>query len=151
DQWLRPLVVELEPLADRFRCVVRPALLLRTLQHPLGRDDVRELELEYGVEWAADLAEHLVERLRLWNRAREAVEDESFMRVRLREALPYELDHEVVRHELPSLIDRLHTPPEGGPGRHRVAKHVARRDLRNAVRLRNPLRLRPLSRALGTE
>ena len=65
DERRRQGVVVLEPAVDRLRRVVGAALDPGALEHPLDGDVVGHLEHEHGVELAADLAQHRVERLRL--------------------------------------------------------------------------------------
>ena len=105
-------VVEPQPLVDRLGRVVGAALLGRAPEHPLDAHLVGELELEDDVEVAADLAQHLLERLGLRHRAREAVEHEALARVLVAEPLADQRDHQVVGHELARVVDRLHLPAE---------------------------------------
>ena len=94
--------------------------------------------------------EHRVERLGLREVAREAVEDEPVARVVLREPLADHPDRELVRDEVAAGHDRVDLAAE----RRRVverAEHVARRDVRDPVLGRDPLRLRALARPLRAE
>ena len=76
DDGLGLLVVDREPAGDRVGRVVLATLVERTTADPLDRELVREVEEEDGVERPRDVREHLVERFRLREVAREAVEHE---------------------------------------------------------------------------
>src|SRR5581483_12144249 len=82
DDRSRLALVELEPALDRLRGVVGAVLLGGPLQH--AREElvaIRHLELEDDVDRAAELLQEGVERLRLDERARKAVEHEPGERV----------------------------------------------------------------------
>jgi hypothetical protein len=67
------------------------------------------------------------------------------------EPLSNQLDHQVVGNEVAPVVDRLHAAAEVALGGHRLAQHVARRDVRDPVLVGDPLRLRPLASALDAE
>ena len=150
DDRLGLLVVDREPAADRLRRVVGPSLLVGTAERARPRRLVVEVEEEDHVEPAADLAQHLVERLGLREVAREAVEDEPVERVVLGQPLADHPDRDLVGDEVAALHDRVDLAPE----RRRVverAEHVAGRDVRDLVLGRDALRLRSLPRPLRAE
>ena len=60
------------------------------------------------------------------------------------ESLANEVDHEIVRHELAVLEDRLHAPAELRAVGDRRAQDVARGDVRDVVDRSDALRLRSL-------
>ena len=77
DHRLGLLVVDREPACDHLRRVVRAALLERRARASApSRRSSESSKQEHGVERPADLGEHRVERLRLGEVAREAVEHE---------------------------------------------------------------------------
>src|SRR5919197_32729 len=115
------------PAPNRLRRVVRPPLERRALAQPLDRDLVGNLELEDEVELPVDLPQHRVQRLGLDEGAREAVEDEAVLRVRGREPVADQLDHEVVGNEAAAVVDRLHLAAERRVVRDRAPEDVARR------------------------
>ena len=86
DDRLGPLVEDLEPVPDRSRGVVRAPLLESAHVEPLDGDIVGNLEEENGRELTVDLLEGPVERLRLRDRPRKAVEDEALGGVETLEA-----------------------------------------------------------------
>ena len=145
DHRLGLLVVDLEAARDHLRSIVGPALLVRPPEQPLLRDVVVELEEEDRVERLADLGEHGVERIGLGERAREAVEHEA---VELRQALPDQRNRQVIRDEIAPGQDRLDTLAEVGAIRDRVAKDLARRDVRHVVLRLDSLRLCAFAGAL---
>src|SRR5215471_21859149 len=151
DERLGLAAIELEALRDRFRRIVLAALDLGALEHPLDRDRFGNVQHEHDGELLADLAQHVVERLGLRERARKPVEDEALVGVVLREPFANDSDHQVVGNELPAVVDRLYLPPQLCARRHRRAQDVARRDVRDTVRLGDAFCLRPLARALGTK
>src|SRR6266516_6307445 len=70
----RLLPVERQARSNHLGRVVHPALECGTLRQALDADLLEELELEDDGQRAADLAQHLVERLGLGHRPWEAVE-----------------------------------------------------------------------------
>ena len=148
DHQLRELVVEPEPVPDRLGRVVGASFLDRTAAEALRRDLVGDLKQDHGVERLADLLEHRVERFRLRDRPREAVQHEPVL---VGEALADQTDHQLVRNEVAALEDRAHLRAELRPVGDRGAQDVARRDVRNVVRRGDPLGLRPLAGALWAE
>src|SRR5581483_956186 len=140
------LVVELEPAPDRLRRVVRAVLLRGALHHPLDQGTpVGNLELEHDVQGAVELAEQLVERLRLRHRAGEPVEDESRQRVPPAEAVADHPDHQAVVDELTGVVDGLHLATDVRVELLHLPDHVAGGDVRDPVGLRDQLRLGPLA------
>src|SRR5438552_1995501 len=142
------LVVEREALLDRLGRVVGAPLVVRAPEHPLDCDLAWHAQLEDDGDRFADLAQHVVERLCLGERAREAVQDEAVL---AREALADQADHQVVGDELARVVDRLDTLSELGLARHRLAQDVAGGDVGKAVLGLDPLGLCPLPRALRTK
>ena len=98
-----------------------------------------------------DVGEHGVERLRLGEVPRKAVEDEATASVRLVQPLPDQLHRQIVRHELPRGKDRLDPPAELRPRIDRVAKHLPGGDVRDAVIGREPDGLGAFARPLRPE
>ncbi len=144
-------MVDREPASDRLRRVVVTTLVESPAADPFDGELVRKVEEEHGVEPAADLGQHPVERLRLGEIPREAVEHEAVARVLYRQTLADQCHGQVVRHEVPAREDRLHPAPELGAGGDRRAKHVARRDVRDPVGGGDPLCLRPLAGPLRAQ
>jgi hypothetical protein len=112
---------------------------------------VRHLELEDDVDGAAELAEHLVERLCLCEVARVAVEDEAGNRVSPVETIADERDRDLVGNELARREQRLDQLAELRAARDRLAIQVAARDMRDPVGPRDLLRLRALPAPLRPE
>ena len=144
-------VVDLEALRDHVARVVEAVLDLGALERALHPDLVRDVEEEDRVEPAADAAEHRVERLRLREVAREAVEDEALARIVAPEALLDHRDRQFVGDELARGHDLADAAAELGAGLLLCPEHVARRDVRNAVLAGDALGLRALAGALGAE
>src|SRR4029078_212018 len=111
DDRLGRLVEDLEAVPDDLRGVVGAPLLEGAPVQPLDGELVRHLEEEDGQELAVDLLQHAVEGLGLGCGARQAGEDEAFSGVRHAEALPDELDHEVVGDEIARVVDGLDAHP----------------------------------------
>ena len=138
-------VVDLEALADRVGRVVAAAFLDRAPGDPLDQNlAVGDLKLEDDVEVTAETVKQLVERLRLGDVPREAVEDEPRDRVAAIEARLDQLDDRGVVDELAPVVDLLDAQPERRVQLLDLADHVAGRDLRDPVRLRDELGLGPL-------
>ena len=85
------------------------------------------------VELQAALGQHPVERLGLGDGAREAVKDEAVGGVRLTDALGDDAVDDVVGDELAPLHHRLRLLADVGALGHRLAQHLAGRELRDAV------------------
>jgi hypothetical protein len=96
-----------------------------------------------------DLLEQCVERLRLRDRARIAVEDEAVLG--LEELLADERDRDLVGDELALGQQRLDLPPKLRAARDRSAIEIAGRNVRNLILGRDSLRLRSLARPLRPE
>src|SRR5216684_6031534 len=105
DQRLGLLVVDAQPVVDRLGRVVVAAFEPRSLEQPAARDFVRDLQREDDVELAADLPQHLVERLRLCIVARKAVEDEAVLRIVLLQTFADQLDHQIIGNEVAAVVD----------------------------------------------
>ena len=75
--------------------------------------------------------------LRLGNRARKPVKEESLLAVILREAFLHKTDDDVVAHKSPLIHDDLGGLAEFGAGLDSSAQHVARGNLGNAEALLN--------------
>jgi hypothetical protein len=94
----------------------------------------------------SQLLEELRKRLGLRDVAREAVENEAVLRVGLRQALADHGKHGGVVDEPSGIHRRFRLPAElrrSGDGR---SQQIAGRNLRDAVSLHQPLRLRALAR-----
>ena len=130
----------------RLGCVVRPVLLDGPLQHAVEELlPVGHVEREHDAERTAHLLEHLVERLGLRKVARVAVENEARHGVAAREAICDERNRDLVRNEMARGEEGLHLLAEVGAARDRVAVEIAARNVRNAVRRRDLLRLGALA------
>src|SRR5437868_4472711 len=149
DDRLRLPVERIEPALDRLGRVVGTPFDLAALEQALARNGVVDLEQEHDRERPADVLEHLVERLRLSERARVAVEHEAVAGAL--DLLADERDGDLVRHELSRRQERLDLLSELAAGRDRRAVEIAAGDVRDAVLGRDPLRLRPLARPLRAE
>src|SRR5262249_36607617 len=152
----RLLVVDVEPVLNHFRAIVVPLDQLRTALVALARHSRRlrldvidgaalrasaparkpANELRVGdvkkhgaVDFATLLGQERVERLRLRERARKAVENEPWFAVRLARSLFDETDDDGVRNKLALVDVGLRFQAELGPLRNRRAKHVAGRNL----------------------
>ena len=88
------------------------------------------------------MAEHLVERLRLSETAREAIEHDAPCRIRLAQPLPDEIAHRPVVHQAARIQVLLDALAEGGPGHDRGAQDVTGGDRGEMVPLAHPRRLR---------
>ncbi len=86
------------------------------------------LEKNRGADCATMVGEPPVQCLRLGEIPREAIQDRSSAGVRLLETGEDELRHNVVRHQIAGLHDRVRRSTA------LVAKHVATRDVRQAER-----------------
>src|SRR5439155_20721371 len=98
-----------------------------------------------------DLGQHRVQGLRLRHRSRKAVHDEPLLRIVLLEPIPDQLDHEVVGDEVAALEDWPHPLAELVAVGDRLAQHLPRRDVREAMLGGDALCLRPLPRPLDAE
>src|SRR3954447_15345008 len=112
DQRLRLSMIELQARPDRLRRVVGAPFLSCPLEQALDADLVRDLEREHDRQLPADFPQHRVEGIGLRRRPRKAVQDETVGRIGLFQPLPDQLDHQVVRDELPSLEDWPDLPTE---------------------------------------
>ena len=74
-----------------------------------------DLELDHAVEVQPLLAQHVVERLGLRDRARETVEDEAVLGVRLVDAVGDDRNDDVVGDESPRSMMSLAFSPTGVP------------------------------------
>jgi len=77
--------------------------------------------------------EHVVEGLRLRHRAREAVENEAVLGVRLADAVGDDLHHHVVGDQLAARHDVARLEADRRPGLHGRPQHVAGRERHDAV------------------
>ena len=110
-----------------------------------------DLELDHAVELEAALGQQAVERLRLRHRAREAVEHEAALGVRLIDAVGDDRHHHLVGNQFAAIHDGLGAQADRRAGRDRGAQHVAGRELNDAVFLDQALRLRALPRPRRAE
>jgi hypothetical protein len=89
--------------------------------------------------------QHLLERIRLRDVARKAVQNEALGRVRSCQSLADHPEHGVIVDQLSAIHRGLRAKPEWSPRRHRLAQQIARGNLRHAVGLDEQLRLRALA------
>ncbi len=99
-----------------------------------------------GVHRLAEAHQHLVQRLGLRNVAREAVHDETVLRIRLLQALADDAEHDLVGDQLARVHRGLGLLAQLGAGSQRLAEQVARGNLGDAVLFDQLLGLRPLAR-----
>jgi len=149
DDRLGFLVVRRESLVDRVRHVVCAALELRALRQSFPCELVGELQQQDDREGLVDFVQQRVERFRLGDRARVAVEDEATLG--LQQLITDERDRDLVGDELALGKQRLDLPPELRPARDRSTIQIARRDVRNLILGRDSLCLRPLARPLRSQ
>src|SRR5690606_29398096 len=111
------------------------------------------LQLDDRVDVLAALGEQLVERARLAQVAREAVEDEALGRVVLGEAIAHHRDGDAVGHQLTRIDVPLRLEPDRRlrPGLEVGAEQVPARDVRDVQTLRETHRLGALARAWWTD
>src|SRR5438067_12407985 len=106
DQRLGIAIVRVEAAAERLGRVVGPTLRGDALLHPFEqRLLVADLEVEHYVEVLAELSQQFVERLGLRSVAGEAVEYESVLRVVTAQTVSDQIDHQLVRDEVASVVD----------------------------------------------
>src|SRR5258708_11100 len=164
------LEVDLDPGLDRFRLVVLPlhqcaavgragggarrvGALADRADEPAGEAAEQllevDLEVEDAVEPAAEVVHHVVEGHGLGDRAREAVDDETPLRVRLPEAVGDHRDHDLVRDVVARGQDGLGLLAERGAGRDLGAEHVAGGDVWDSEMRAQHVGLGPLAAARG--
>ena len=114
---------------------------------PVAHDIIGAINPEHDVDGLAPRLQHGVERLTLWDRAREAVEQEALFAVPVANALRDHRDHDLVADEAASLHHGLDLLAELRAVFDLLAEHVARRKLRCAVELHQSLGLRALTGA----
>ena len=95
--------------------------------------------------------EHRLELLGLARGARKTVEDAAFGMAVLVDESGHHIDDDVVRSQPTLLYVRLHFASQLRAARDLVADDLARRDVRNAVVLFQPLRLRAFAAARSAE
>ncbi len=98
----------------------------------------------------AELVHQGVEGLRLRDRAREAVDNEAPLAVRLPEPVANHADHDVVGHVVAGRKDGLGLLAERRAGGYLGAEHVAGRDMGDAEMRAQHVGLCPLATARGT-
>ena len=103
------------------------------------------------VERPTGVRQHRVERLRLLERARKAVEQEAARGIGLGQPLADDADDHVVGHELAGVHVLLRREAELGARLQRGAQHVAGRDVRHAEGGRDALGLRAFAGPRRTE
>ena len=99
------------------------------------------------VDRLAEVGQQLVERTRLRDVARIAVEDEALRGVRAAEPLADQAEHDVVGHQLAGVHRRLGALAEFGAARDGVAQQVAGRNLGDALLVTQALGLSALAGA----
>ena len=97
------------------------------------------------VQRTTQLGQLGVKRDRLRGRAREAVEDEALLGVRILQALGDQADDDIVGHEVARVHERLRLLPQRRAGLYGSAQHVARGDVRRAELFNQLGRLRTLT------
>src|SRR3954453_4229563 len=135
---LRRVVLEVVGVAVRAHAPAREPLHDVVLGH---------VDEERGREPAVDLPQRLVERLGLLVGAREAVEEEAVLGVRLGEPVEDHADDDLVGDEVAAVHVLLGLLAEVRLLLDRLAQHVPRRDVREREVLLEALRLGALSRA----
>ena len=103
------------------------------------------------VNGAAQAIQQLIERLGLRQIARKAIEDKAIARIRARNALMNDRQHDLVTHQLPGIHGRLGLPPERGSRGNRLAQHVTGGNLRQSVFFLEQFGLGPLTGARCTK
>ena len=76
---------------------------LRVLAQPVRERLPVGLQIENGIQRAVQFGEHRVQRLPLWQGAGKPVQDEAGFGVGLGEALPDDVDHQLVRDQLAAI------------------------------------------------
>jgi len=109
------------------------------------------LQIENGIQRAVQFGEHRVQGLPLWQGAGKPVQDEAGFGVGLGEALPDDVDHQLVRDELAAIEVGADALAQRCPGLDLRSQDVARSDRRNPVLLRQPGCLGALARAGRSE
>src|SRR5271155_1359645 len=71
-----------------------------------------DLDLDHMVEPETPLGQHLIERLRLWQRPREAVKNEAVAAIRLADPIGDHGDDDAVGNQMAGIHDALDTKPE---------------------------------------
>ncbi len=107
-------------------------------------DDQLEHDVELGL---GDIAQDVVELLRLGDGAREAVEQEPLEGVGLGQPVAHHLDRHVVRHQVTAVHERLGLHAQWGAVADVGPEDVPRADLGHAAVLGDELGLRPLARS----
>jgi len=116
--------------------------------HQLG---VVDFELHDGIERLAQRLEQPVERLRLGEIAREAIENEAATCVALRQALTDHAEHQRILYQPATFHGRLGLAPEVRAAGNRSAQQIAGGDLRNVLALHESLRLGAFAGTGGTQ
>src|SRR5262245_31784293 len=150
-QWFRILCVPVQTRLDRFTRVVRATPAEHTLdQHLTWRVDIDD-----GVHPLTTCAQELIERLRLWDGSREAIEDDpaqSRFRLAQREEMRAQhRDGHVIRHERTCRENLLDAPAERRLLRDVPAKEIAGRNVGKLQHRRDDGGLCSLAHALRTE
>jgi hypothetical protein len=174
DERLGLLVVDAEAFPDRLLLVVvaldevlaRGVVLARHLRRvvldvvgaPRGQVDAAAGHAvdDHGVvdvdlDHVLDAHARGLHRLGLRDRARKAVEEKPAGAIGGEDALLHQPGDDVVGDEVAAVHHRLGREPERRAGLDGAAQHVARRDLRNAVLLRDEARLRALAGTRTTQ
>src|SRR5207253_7183679 len=120
-----------------------PALRARPTERDAPHDRlIRDQKLENPKVVAAIPRHDRVQTLGLNERPREAVEDEAALGVALIETIAHDAEDEVVGDEGAGGDDRRSLAAELRPFGDRLAQHVARRDVRDLMLVREALCLR---------
>ncbi|MFO1295029.1 MAG: hypothetical protein U1F25_00070 [Rubrivivax sp.] len=112
--------------------------------HQLGTVD---LEQHDGVQRLSHGLQHAAQGLGLRLVAREAIENESLLRIRFREPVADDAEDDLVDDQLPGVHGRLGPQAVLGTALHGRAQQVPGGDLRNPETLHQPLRLGTLAGA----
>ena len=125
---------------------IRAAVLAHPARpHPPHQLLVGHLDLD--ADHRAARRGNLIQRAGLRRGARKPVEHEPGDRIRTRQPLADDPDHQVVADQLAAFHHGLHLPAEFRPAVHRLAENVARRDLGNPELACETFRLRALPRS----
>src|SRR3984893_448088 len=175
----RLTMVDFEPRLDRLRPVVGAARKLAAAANVTGLVDLGpviafviagaalltaeasgkaidqhgliDLELDHVVESETTARQHFIERLRLRERPRKAVENKAVAGIRLADAVGDHVYDDAVGNELARIHDALDAEPQLAAGSGRRPQHVPGGKLGNAVGLLDTLCLGPLPRARWPE
>src|ERR1700716_889109 len=143
DQRRGLLEEDVDPVVGDVGAIVLAVALAQPVQQrlPVG------LQVEDRIQRTLELAEHSVQGLRLRHRPGKPVQDKAGFGVGLGEAVPDDVDDQLVRDELASVEVGAYPLAQRRPGLDLRPKNVARGNRRNAVLFRQPGCLRAFARS----